>query len=65
MTFTVDFGWWLVPAVITLLSFGIAAFMSRDMGDDRFGAGAVIMFGFYLMASVASLAAWLVWALAA
>ena len=65
MTFTVEFGWWLVPAVVTLLSFGTATFMSRDMGNDRFGAAAVIAFGFYLMASVVSLLAWLVWALAA
>ncbi|WPE22482.1 hypothetical protein [Shinella zoogloeoides] len=65
MTFTVEFGWWLIPALITLLAFGAAAFMSRDMGNDRFGAGAVISFGFYLMAAVASLLAWLVWALLA
>lgn len=63
MTFTVELGWWLVPAVITLLAFGTAAFMSRDMGDDRFGVGAVISFGFHLMAAVASLLAWLVWSL--
>jgi hypothetical protein len=65
MEITIGFGWWLIPAVITLLSFGISAFMSRDLGNDRFGAGAVIALGFYLMAAVVSLLAWLIWALLA
>ena len=65
MEITIGFGWWLIPAVITLLSLGTSAFMSRDLGDDRFGAGAVIAFGFYLMAAVVSLLAWLIWALLA
>lgn len=65
MTFTVGLGLWIIPAVITILSFGWAAFISRDMGNDRYGAGAVISFGFYLAASVLSLLAWLIWALAA
>ncbi|UXS69176.1 hypothetical protein FY145_01125 [Agrobacterium tumefaciens] len=65
MTIAIGFGWWVVPALITVLTFGYAAFMSRDMGNDRFGAGAVIAFGFYLLASVASLLAWLIWSLAA
>ena len=65
MTFTVEFGFWIIPAVITILSFGWAAFVSRDMGNDQYGAGAVIAFGFYLAASVVSLLAWLIWALAA
>jgi hypothetical protein len=65
MTVTIDFGWWLVPAAITLACFGYAAFMSRDMGNDRFGAGAVISFGFYMMAAVVSLLSWLIWSLLA
>ena len=65
MTFTVEFGLWIIPAVITILTFGYAAFMSRDLGNDRFGAGAVIAFGFYMAAAVVSLVAWLIWALAA
>lgn len=64
MTFTLEFGWWIIPTAITVLTFGYAALMSRDMGNDRFGAGAVITFGFYLLASVASLLAWLIWSLA-
>lgn len=64
MTFTVEFSWWVVPTAVTLLAIGLAAFMSRDMGNDRFGAGAVIALGFYLMAAVASLLSWLIWALA-
>lgn len=65
MTFTVEFGWWTLPTVITVMSLGLAAFCSRDMGNDQFGAGAVIALGFYLMALVVSLAAWLIWSLVA
>jgi hypothetical protein len=65
MTVTIGLGWWLIPAAITLLCFGYAAFMARDMGNDRFGAGAIIAFVFYMMASVVSLTAWLVWAVVA
>lgn len=65
MTFTVEFGWWILPTAITSASLGFAAFCSRDMGNDQFGAGAVISFGFYMMALVCSLAAWLIWALVA
>jgi len=64
MQFTIELGWWLVPAVITLVCFGAAAFASRDMGNDQYGAGAVISFGFYLAACVVSLAVWLIWSLA-
>jgi len=63
MELTITFGWWLIPAVITLLSFGTVTFMSRDMGNDQYGAGAVIAAGFYLLAAVVSLLAWLIWAL--
>ncbi|KRA63107.1 hypothetical protein [Rhizobium sp. Root651] len=65
MTFTIEFGWWIVPAIVTILSLGWAAFISRDTGNDQYGPGAVISLGFYLAASVASLLAWLIWALAA
>lgn len=60
MTFTVDFGWWIVPAVITILTFGCALFMSREDGRDQYGVAAIISLGFYLMASVVSLLAWLI-----
>lgn len=65
MTFTIEFGWWIIPAVITFLTFGYAAFMSRQEGTDRYGVAAIISLGFYLVASVISLLAWLIWALAA
>ena len=65
MTITIGFGWWIAPAVITIIALGWAAFMSRDMGNDRFGAGAVIAGFLYLIAAVVSLVAWLIWALVA
>lgn len=63
MELTITFGWWLIPAVITLLSFGAVTFMSRDAGSDQSGAGSIIAAGFYLLAAVVSLLAWLIWAL--
>ncbi len=65
MSLTVSLGWWLVPAAVSAACFGCAAYASRDLGNDRFGAGAVIAFGFYLAAAVVSLLAWLIWALVA
>lgn len=59
MSVTIAIGWWLVPAIITLLSFGAASFMSRDMANDRYGAGAVIALGFYLISAVMALLSWL------
>lgn len=65
MTITLGFGWWLLPTAITLASFVTVGFMSRDLGNDRFGAGAVVAFLFYLIAAVVSLLAWLIWAVLA
>lgn len=62
MSYTITMGWWVVPAIITIISLGTAAFVSRDMGNDQYGAGAVIALVFYLMAVAVSLIAWLVWA---
>lgn len=64
MFITLSLGWWMIPAAVTALSFGAAAYVCRDMGDDRFGVAAVISAGFYLAATVLSLLAWLIWALA-
>lgn len=68
MTFTITFGWWLAPLSVTAFAFSLAAFMCRD--DERHGdysaiAGAFVSLVIYGAASIVSLIAWLVWALAA
>lgn len=65
MSYTITMGWWVVPSIITIMSLGAAAFMSSDMGNDQYGAGAVIAFVFYLIAGIVSLLAWLIWAVLA
>lgn len=60
---TITIGLWIVPAVVTIFFFGVAAFMSRDLGNDRFGAGDVIVFLLFMVAAAGSLLAWLAWAL--
>lgn len=65
MTLTITFGWWLIPAAITL-AVAVYAFWPEpaprgwgDLGSGMAGA-------FRLMAGIIlALAAWLVWSLAA
>ena len=67
MSMTIAFGWWVAPAVVTIVAYGWAAIVSRPDGRSyglaAIGEGAVALF-FYGLATVASLAAWLVWAVA-
>jgi len=63
VAFTIELGWWIAPVVVTIATFGSAAFVSRDMGNDQYGAGAIVAFGFYMAAAVGSLISWLLWAL--
>lgn len=73
MSFSISLGWWLLPALITTLSFAWAVMLGRRQcassprgGDYNFaplfdGIFCIIML---LLAAVASLIAWLVYALA-
>lgn len=68
MTFTIDFGWWLLPLVVTLFAFGAASFMCRDEGShgDYAAIGnAMVALVAYGSALIVSMAAWLLWALLA
>jgi hypothetical protein len=68
MTFSVGFGWWLLPTMVTVVAFTIAVFMSRSDGSHgEFAAigNAFVALVIYGMALIASLLAWLIWALAA
>lgn len=54
MTFTVTFGWWVLPLLVTIGAFGWAVY---ETGDP---IGAFVA---RTAAMVISLAAWLVWAI--
>lgn len=69
MTLSLTLGWWIVPVVITLVSYLVAylATPSRTNSYDWYGFGTlfdgiIILFGL-LAATIVSLVAWLVWAL--
>lgn len=57
MTFTIEFGWWLVPLAITVL--GVGGAFSRLAFGDAYDLIAPFTF---LLSIIAALAAWLVWA---
>lgn len=65
MTFTISFGWWVAPVVVTAISF-LVAYASSER-EQAFGLGAVgqaMANGFlFLIAIVVSLSAWLVWSI--
>lgn len=65
MTFTIGLGWWIAPALVTVLALGWALFMSRDEGShgDYASIGnAFVALVIYGAALIVSLIAWLVWA---
>jgi hypothetical protein len=62
MEITIGFGWWLLPAVLTIISFGMAfANMSSGGGDYSFAG--VFNLILLLAAAVPALLFWLIWAL--
>jgi|GEM_PF-1821831 len=68
MELTVTFGWWLLPLAVTLLSFGFSLVRvgtSEPYGDYGM-IGQALAFAFMMALSlIASLVAWLIWALVA
>lgn len=64
MTLTITYGWWVLPAAITLALATIAWLMARNDGPDQYGAGAFISGFFWLLAITASLIVWLVYLIA-
>ncbi len=62
MTFTIEFGWWLLPLAVTVVSYGGAiSKLSFGGGDYSFPeVGNAILL---LVATIPALAAWLIWAL--
>jgi hypothetical protein len=64
MTFTVSFGWWLAPALVTALAFAWSYTKqdrspAYDYGRIGQGIGNAVLHG---MALIVSLIAWLIWA---
>lgn len=67
MTITIQSGWWIVPLLVTIVAFAWFFWADNDnvsSGRD-YGAGALISLFLFCLALIVSLAAWLVWALAA
>lgn len=67
MTIEIQFGWWLIPAAITIAAFTASNIASQKLigpprSSDFFGEAARIVF--HLIATVIALAAWLIWSLA-
>lgn len=64
MSYTITFGWWAIPAVLTLVFFTVAiSKFSGSRGDYSFPEvwnGLML-----LLALVPSLVVWLIWALVA
>lgn len=68
MTFTISFGWWMAPTLVTLLTFLAAWAFGPKMQPQRGSmfpdiGGALMELLSYAAALVVSLLAWLVWAL--
>lgn len=66
MTFTIHFGWWLLPAIFTLSAFTWAFWVDRDnrpSGDYSAIGSSMATAMVHGIALVVSLAAWLVWSL--
>ncbi|AVX04221.1 hypothetical protein MXMO3_01695 [Maritalea myrionectae] len=61
MTFTISFGWWLAPALTSMLFFVLAVGLTNYLEKSPEGRG-IIGAGFSGIAAVASLIVWLIWA---
>jgi hypothetical protein len=68
MTLTIEFGWWLAPALVTVAAFGWYAIWSiQQPASSGYGAiGDGLAHALLLsIAIIASLVAWLIWAVLA
>lgn len=67
MTFTIQFGWWIAPTLVTLIGFFVARNMCRDGNSS--GGGFLDLGAFFDMVTyliffiLPSLLAWLIWSL--
>lgn len=66
MTLSVTLGWWLAPSLVTAASFAAAwwkCVRAPDSGGGYFPMGAMMAVFLFPLAAIASLVAWLIWAL--
>lgn len=66
MTFTIAFGWWLAPLLITLGSYGYSVWRlisNRSPGDYGHIGQALALLVMLCASTIVSLVAWLAWAL--
>lgn len=67
MTINIEFGWWIAPTAVTALAI-LWAYMKQDskvssgLGEPARLMGNLFL---YLIATITSLIAWLIWSLAA
>lgn len=63
MTITITFGWWLAPLAVTIAACGLAWWIEhRDDHYTGLVGGAVTALFLWMPAIIASLIAWLIWA---
>lgn len=59
---TITIGYWIIPLLITIISFILALWPQSNSGND-YGASGVISLLFLSGAVILSLVSWLIWAL--
>lgn len=55
---TITIGWWLIPLIVTIICFVLAAIYGKSQGAYDF-----VFIIYWLAAAIVSLTAWLVWSL--
>ena len=63
MTFTIAFGWWIAPAIVTAAAFAWAIHMQQPNRGGDYNFTPLFNALWFVVAAVPSLAAWLIWSL--
>jgi len=63
MTFTIEFGWWLVPTIISIMSSAFALYITtRKPTSPAYGFDGLADLVIFGAALIISLVSWLIWA---
>lgn len=63
MTFTIEFGWWLAPAIISIMSSALALYITtRNSTSPACGLDRLVALIIFEAALIISLTSWLIWA---
>lgn len=57
---TITLGWWVIPAIITLIGFFVASYAARDDTGSGYGAGIASLFLFSAWL-IASMLVWIIY----